>query len=142
MRRALSTVLACVALLAACRSTPPTEPPKTQAAAPEMTPTPNRHILSGHLIGIPIGAEVELALLEVNPKARPTRTLSTTQVRVQAQDQSFQLAFDPVAFSQGQRVELRGRVIQSGQLTMHLPTRSIAMADTQSVGTWQAVPWP
>lgn len=141
MRRILSLTLTCLALLPACRSTPPTEP--VSKAVVQETPIPaNRHVLSGHLINLPVGSEVELALLEVNAKARPVRTLGDTRLRVQSSDQSFQLAFDPATFPNGQRVELRGRVVQSGQLTMRLPARTIALADNQSIGSWQAVPAP
>jgi uncharacterized lipoprotein YbaY len=144
MRSSISLPLIALALLAGCR-TPPAEAPAPNKAAQqtETLPVPaNYQVLSGSLIGIPAGAEVELALLEVNARSRPARMLGDVRLRAQGNEQSFQLAFDPASFPTGQRVELRGRVVQSGQLSMRLPVRTITLASSQSVGQLQAIPTP
>lgn len=113
----------------------------TPKAAETKLPT-HYQVLTGDLQGIPYGAEVELALLEVNARARPSRLLGSVQVQSEGQNLAFSLPFDPTDTASGQRLELRGRVIQSGQLIMKLPTQSISMASSQSVGTLRPVATP
>lgn len=143
MRLPLSLPLICLAVLAAGCRTQTVEAPTASKVSQQSTPVPTSyHVLTGNLTGIPAGAEVELALLEVNARSRPSRLLSDTQVQVQDAETPFQLAFDPANFPSDQRVELRGRVVKSGQLIMRLPARTITLASNQSVGQWQAVPAP
>lgn len=144
MRLPRSLPLICLALLAAgCRTQTVEAPSAPKVSQQNTAPVPaSYHVLSGSLTGIPAGAEVELALLEVNARSRPSRLLSDTQVSVQNAETPFQLAFDPANFPSEQKVELRGRVVKSGQLIMRLPARTITLASNQSVGQWQAVPAP
>lgn len=143
-------VLFCLAgLLAACSST---EPPKPGAAkpAPQAIQLPQgpgpllpyQRELSGQLLGIPSGAEVELALLVIDERNRPQKLLSSTKLLGNNQSLPFQLRFNPEAFPAGARVELRGRASQSGQLTLHLPSVRIQQASTQALGALQFVAAP
>lgn len=145
MRSSLVCSLIGLAVLAGCRTTaePPTSvaPNKMQERSTPAIPA-NYRVLTGQLIGIPAGAEVELALVELNERSRPARSLGDTQISIQTAETPFQLAFDPERFPTDRRVELRGRVIQSGQLTMRLPSRSISLASDLSVGSLQAIPTP
>lgn len=144
MRVSLISSLIGLALLAGCRTTtesPSVAPSKMQEHSTPVIPA-NYRVLTGQLTGIPAGAEVELALVEVNERSRPARSLGDTQISIQAAETPFQLAFDPDRFPTNQRVELRGRVIQSGQLTMRLPSRTISLASDLSVGSLQATPTP
>lgn len=143
-------VLLCLAgLLAACSST---EPPKPAAAkpAPQAIKLPEgpgpllpyQRELSGQLLGVPSGAEVELALLVIDDRNRPQKLLSSTKLLGNNQSLPFQLRFNPEAFPAGARVELRGRASQSGQLILHLPSVRIQEASTQALGALQFVTAP
>ena len=145
MTRRLLAVIGLASLLAACSST---EPPKATAPA---KPAPNaiklpdspgplqpfQREISGQLLGVPAGAEVELAILVIDERNRPQKLLSSTKLTGNNQSLPFQLRFNPEAFPQGARVELRGRASQSGQLTLHLPSVLIAKPETQSLGQLQ-----
>lgn len=134
-------VMSFIGLLAACSSN---EPPK----APPAKPAPNaiklpegpgpllpyQRELSGQLLGVPAGAEVELALLVIDERNRPQKLLTSTKLTGNNKSLPFQLRFNPEAFPLGARVELRGRASQSGQLILHLPSVLIATPDTQALG--------
>lgn len=138
-------VISLLGLLAACSST---EPPKSASPA---KPAPNaitlpesqgpllpyQREISGQLLGVPTGAEVELALLVIDERNRPQKLLSSTKLTGNNQSLPFQLRFNPEAFPLGARVELRGRASQSGQLTLHLPSVLIPRPETQSLGQLQ-----
>jgi len=137
-------VLGLVGLLAACSST---EPPKPAPAKPAPNAIklpdgpgplqPFQRELSGQLLGVPAGAEVELALLVIDERNRPQKLLSSTKLTGNNKSLPFQLRFNPEAFPLGARVELRGRASQSGQLILHLPSVLIATPDTQALGQLQ-----
>jgi len=135
-------VLCCAALLAACGS----DRPKTDtsvapapahvaktAEAPGPLPAYQRE-LSGTLLEIPAGADVELALLVIDERDRPQRLLASSNLTATGQALPYQLRFNPEAFPAGARVELRGRASRSGQLIMHLPPLRITQAQTQATG--------
>nr|WP_221189835.1 YbaY family lipoprotein [Azomonas macrocytogenes] len=132
-------------MLASCSSAPtdPEIPPLAPSAPAAYDPrSPNMRALSGSLIGAPAGAEIELALLEVNEREKPERLLSNTRLKSLGKELPFLLHFNPEIFNASRRVELRGRVIQSGQLIMQLPPRTIGSAINQSLGQLQLVPAP
>jgi len=142
-------LLGLVGLLAACSSN---EAPKPVAAKPAETVAkipvglgplqPYQRELSGQLLGVPAGAEVELALLVIDERNRPQKLLSSTKLIGNNQSLPFQLRFNPEAFPVGARVELRGRASKSGQLILHLPSRLIQQPTTQALGQLQFVPAP
>jgi uncharacterized lipoprotein YbaY len=144
MSRRPLVLLSLISLLAACSSEPPkpsvtTVPSATKAAvqapAPALGPLPAfQRELSGTLMGVPAGAEVELALLVVDPSNRPQRLLASGKWIGTQQPLGFQLRFNPEAFPAGARVELRGRASQSGQLILHLPSLRIEQPTTQALG--------
>ena len=137
-------VLSLAALLAACGSDrpkpeqPPVAPPAAKPVVKkteELGPLPAyQRELSGTLVGIPTGAEVELALLVIDERGRPQRLLANEDFTGTGQDLPYRLRFNPEAFPAGARVELRGRASQSGQLILHLPPLPIAQAATQATG--------
>lgn len=142
-------LLSLVGLLAAC-SSEGTKPPK--APAPAATPAAKAVIkapaelgplpayqreLSGSLLGVPAGAEVELALLVIDERGRPQKLLASAKQTGNNQALPFQLRFNPEAFPAGARVELRGRASQSGQLILHLEPLRIEQPTTQVVGNLQ-----
>jgi len=132
---------ALLALLGGC-SSQPSEPP---SAPVELSSAPHSKLLnelSGSLIGAPAGSDVELALLEVDRRDQPDRLLSNVQLKGRGSKLPFILQFNPDAFPTGQRVELRGRVTQAGQLIMKLPSRTIASPASQALGPLQLVPAP
>ncbi|NIF27826.1 hypothetical protein F3J44_15755 [Pantoea sp. Tr-811] len=143
-------VLCCAALLAACGS----DRPKTEAApapAPATTarkaeplgPLPAyQRELSGTLLDIPPGTDVELALLVIDERNRPQQLLASSTLYGTGQALPYQLRFNPEAFPAGARVELRGRVSRSGELIMHLPPVRIAQPQSQATGPlrFEAVP--
>lgn len=135
-------VLCCAALLAACGSDRP-KPPPTPPAAPakvaknvdEPGPLPAwQRELSGSLLDIPPGADVELALLVIDDKGRPQRLLASSNLTGTGQPLPYHLRFNPDAFPAGARVELRGRASQSGQLILHMDAQRIVQAQTQITG--------
>lgn len=133
-------VLSFAALLAACSSDEPKPvlAPKApvaakQPVAPGPLPAYQREI-SGTLLGIPSGAEVELALLVIDERGRPQRLLASSNLDANGQDLPFRLRFNPEVFPAGARVELRGRASQSGQLILHLPPVAVNSPQTQATG--------
>ncbi|MDB5981892.1 MAG: putative lipoprotein [Pseudomonas sp.] len=145
-------VLSLVGFLASCSSEAPKKPvaatpavqqPVAPAAvkAPEVLgPLPAfQRELSGQLLGVPAGAQVELALLVIDDRNRPQRLLASSTLTGTNQPLPFQLRFNPDSFPAGARVELRGRASQSGQLILHLPSQRIAAATTQALGALQFV---
>ena len=134
--------LALIALLAGCASQP-SEAPK--ATPIEQSKAPQAKVLnqlSGSLIGAPAGSEVELALLEVDRSNKPDKLLSNVKLSGRGNELPFILQFNPEAFSATQRVELRGRVTQSGQLIMRLLPIQIHQASDQALGPLRLVPVP
>ena len=141
-QRALA-VLCLAGLLTACGSDKPQPQPPAVAPVAEQ---PARHPeplgplpayqreLSGTLLGIPAGAEVELALLVIDTRGRPQQLLANEDLQGTGQDLPYRLRFNPDAFPAGARVELRGRASQSGQLILHMQSRAIAQAITQGTG--------
>jgi len=133
-------VLCCAALLAACGS----DRPKTDNPVPAPAPSAKAEVLgplpayqrelSGTLLEIPAGAEVELALLVIDERDRPQRLLASSNLTGTGQALPYHLRFNPEAFPPGARVELRGRASNSGQLIMHLPPVRITQAQTQATG--------
>ncbi|WP_308811819.1 YbaY family lipoprotein [Stutzerimonas azotifigens] len=121
-------------LLAGCASQPP-EPPAAPPALEQQPAVEGKllHELSGTLIGAPAGAEVELALLDVDHE-QPDRLLANVKLNGRGTDLPFILSFNPETFAKSQRVELRGRVTQSGQLIMRLPARQIRSSASQALG--------
>lgn len=131
-----------LALLAGCASAPEVPPPAITGPAAYEPASPQLHALSGSLLGVPAGAEVELALLEVDERNRPEQLLSSLRLRGAGDELPFMLQFNPDTFSSERRVELRGRVTQAGQLIMKLPPRTIGRTDSRSLGALQLVPAP
>ncbi|MBB3242834.1 putative lipoprotein YbaY [Pseudomonas sp. Tn43] len=147
-------LLSLFSLLVACgsdapKSQPPTPGPAPQQAqkkakaAAELGPLPaHQRELSGTLQGAPAGSEVELALLVVDAKDRPQQLLASSSLIGTNQVLPFRLRFNPESFPTGARVELRGRVSQSGQLILHLPAQIITQPTTQALGQLQFVKAP
>lgn len=136
--------LGLLVLLSACSSTPPKPaapapvPVKSVTAAVGLGPLPAfQRELSGTLMGVPAGAEVELALLVIDDRNRPQRLLASGKWNGTNQPLAFQLRFNPDAFPADARVELRGRASQSGQLILHLPSQRITQPTTQALGALQ-----
>jgi uncharacterized lipoprotein YbaY len=142
-------LLGLAGLLAACSSndTPPPAPAKPVAPVLQV-PTgpgpllPYQREISGQLLGIPAGAEVEMAMLVVDERGRPQKLLTSTTLQSNGQSLPFQLRFNPEAFPAAGQVELRGRAIKSGQLILHLPSMRIQQATTQALGPLQFVTAP
>ncbi|MCY1401016.1 hypothetical protein D9M71_161240 [compost metagenome] len=142
-------MLSFASLLVACSSDKP-KPESTQASAaqttraqPNLGPLPAyQRELSGSLLGVPAGAEVELALLVIDERSRPQQLLASSKLNGTSQPLPFQLRFNPEAFPAGARVELRGRASQSGQLILHLPSRRITQPTSQALGSMQFVKAP
>ncbi|AAO54230.1 lipoprotein [Pseudomonas syringae pv. actinidiae] len=142
-------LLGLIGLLAACSSNDAPKP----VAAPPVAPAiklpagpgpllPYQRELSGQLLGVPAGAEVELAMLVIDDRGRPQKLLTSTLLKGNGQSLPFQLRFNPEAFPVGGRVELRGRASKSGQLILHLPSMRIEQATTQALGQLQFVKAP
>ncbi len=144
-------LLALLSLLAACSSDAP-KPVATvapPAAAPvikapvELGPLPAyQRQLSGNLIGVPAGGEVEMALLVIDSRGRPQKLLASAKQRGTGQPLPFQLRFAAEAFPAGSRVELRARASQSGQLILHLPAVQINQPTTQLLGNLEMIKAP
>ena len=143
-------VLCCAALLAACGSDrPKTEPPAQPAPAKvvkktePLGPLPAyQRELSGTLLEIPAGADVELALLVIDERGRPQQLLASSRLSGNGAALPFSLRFSPISIPPGQRLELRGRVSQAGILTLRLPARPIQPGSNQALGSLQLVPAP
>ncbi|MBK4999863.1 hypothetical protein IAE37_002139 [Pseudomonas sp. S31] len=135
-------VLCLSGLLAACGSdrpkpdqAPAPTPAKVAKKSEALGPLPAyQRELSGTLLAIPAGADVELALLVIDERDRPQRLLASSNLTGTGQALPYQLRFNPEAFPAGARVELRGRASQSGQLILHLPPLRITQAQTQATG--------
>ena len=135
-------VLCCAVLLAACGSDRPKSeqapapvPAKVAKKAQPLGPLPAyQRELSGTLLEIPAGADVELALLVIDERGRPQQLLASSTLTGTGQALPYHLRFNPEVFPAGGRVELRGRASQSGQLILHLPPVRIAQAETQATG--------
>ncbi|CAD5199032.1 putative lipoprotein [Pseudomonas sp. FEN] len=121
----------------------PQAPVQQQTSKPvtpyeELGPLPAfQRELSGTLLGVPAGAEAELALLVIDERGRPQQLLASSRIRGTGQALPFHLRFNPEVFPLGSRVELRGRASQSGQLILHLPARTITEPTSQVLGQLQ-----
>ena len=142
-------LLGMLGLLAACSSNEAPQPATPKPVAPVLkVPAgpgplqPYQRELSGQLLGIPAGAEVEMAMLVVDERGRPQKLLTSTTLQGNGQSLPFQLRFNPEAFPAMGQVELRGRAIKSGQLILHLPSMRIPQATTQVLGPLQFVATP
>lgn len=137
--------LAVAVLLSACASEPTTPmpaPPATTTqtnAASEESPGPG---LRGELIGVAAGADVDLALLGVDMRGRPRALLGQMHLRGNGEALPFHLPLSDRQAPQDLRLELRGRVSQSGRLVQRLPARTIAELKDQDLGSLQLVPAP
>ena len=147
-------LLSLAGLLVACSSHTPKPDAPAPGPASQMTqkkaqasvdqgPLPAfQRELSGTLQGAPSGSDVELALLVIDERSRPQQLLASATLIGTNQALPFHLRFNPDAFPAGARVELRGRVSQSGQLILHLPSQRILQASTQALGQLQFVTAP
>ncbi len=135
-------VLLCAfSLLAACASETPTPvvapvaSKPAAAPAPEPAPLPaNLRELTGNLVDVPAGANVELALLVIDERDRPQQLLGNISVQGTGRLLPFHLPFNPDSFPADARVELHGRVTQSAQLILRLNPLRITSPSTQQVG--------
>ncbi|MDD2046990.1 hypothetical protein [Pseudomonas putida] len=133
-------VLSFAALLAACSSDQPQQALEPKAPVASKTAKPlgplpaYQRELSGTLLNVPAGAEIELALLVIDDRGRPQDLLASSTLNSNGLDMPYQLRFNPEAFPAGARVELRGRASKSGQLILHLPPVRIFQAQTQVTG--------
>lgn len=135
--------LSLTVLLAACASekpTPAAEPAPTPNKAPaalEPVPTHMR-ALSGQLSSsqgyLPAGSEVEMALLVIDERDRPQQLLASEKLIGTGQALPFRLIFNPQSFPTNARVELHGRVSQSGQLAWRLAPVRITQPETRALG--------
>ncbi len=147
-------LLSLLSLLVACGTDAPKPQPPTPGPAPQQAQKKARESaqlgplpayqreLSGTLQGVPAGAEVELALLVIDDKDRPQQLLASSSLIGTNQVLPFHLRFNPESFPAGQRVELRGRASQSGQLILHLPSQVITQPTTQAMGQLQFIKAP
>ncbi|MFI8745162.1 YbaY family lipoprotein [Pseudomonas sp. NPDC077186] len=132
-------------LLGACASepaAPPAPPPGPPSAAPVAEPRSLLPSLRGQLLGVAAGAEVDLALLAVDARGRPATLLGHLLLRGDGNPLPFALHFEPASFPGDQRVELRGRVTQSGRLVQRLPAQTIAAPQSRDLGPLRLVPAP
>ncbi|MCP8464117.1 YbaY family lipoprotein [Pseudomonas sp. ZM23] len=140
----MSTRLACialVALLAGCSSDKPSSVPQTapvSATVVEPVLPANMRELTGLLNSsqgaLPVGSEVELALLVIDERDRPQQLLSSEKLLATGQPLPFRLMFNPQSFPGNARVELHGRVSQSGQLAWRLRPVRITQPETRALG--------
>ncbi len=142
-------VLFCaVGLLAACASeTPKPVAPTVTKTAPAAVPAPaplpaNLRELTGNLVNVPAGADVELALLVIDERDRPQQLLGNITLEGTGNLLPFHLPFNPDSFPADARVELHGRVTQSAQLVLRLSPVRITSATTQLVGNLRFDPAP
>ncbi|MCU1719339.1 YbaY family lipoprotein [Pseudomonas sp. 5P_3.1_Bac2] len=136
---------AAVALLGACAS----DSPEPEAVASSPAPVAdtyvlpaNLHEITGSLVNVPAGAEVELALLGVDLRGRPRTELGNLKLRSNGQPLTFHLPFSPESFAKQPRIELHGRANKSGQLILRLTPKTIANADSQNIGVLHLVTAP
>jgi uncharacterized lipoprotein YbaY len=147
MESAMFARLLCLSLtvlLAACASEKPAPAPQPVAVAKQPTSRPdepvpaNLRALSGQLSSsqgfLPAGSEVELALLVIDQRDRPQQLLSSEKIIATGQALPFRVVFNPQSFPAGARVELHGRVSQSGQLAWRLPPVRITQPETRALG--------
>lgn len=141
-------LLCAVGLLAACASEAPT-PVATAvtqpAVAPAPTPAPlpaNLRELTGNLVNVPAGANVEMALLVIDERDRPQQLLGNITLQGTGNLLPFHLPFNPDSFPANARVELHGRVTQSAQLVLRLNPVRITSAASQLVGNLRFEPAP
>ena len=150
---ALRASLLCslLGVLHGCASPAPTSPAAPSAATPASPPqaaetpqttTANQRALSGTLLGIPARAQVELALLAIDPKGRPYSLLAHMQLPASGDSLAFQLPFDAERFALHRRVELRGRAHLDGRLILRLPPQPIPHAENRQLGSLRLVPAP
>ncbi len=140
----MSARLAClsvIVLLAACSSDKPAPAPQaapTRATVEEPALPAHLRELTGRLSSsqgyLPAGSEVELALLVIDQRDRPRQLLSSEKLIATGQALPFRLVFNPQSFPSNARVELHGRVSQSGQLAWRLPPVRITQPETRALG--------
>ncbi|WP_298184466.1 YbaY family lipoprotein [uncultured Pseudomonas sp.] len=141
-------LLSLIALLTACASdgqpsTAPAQTATTPQAPATAAPLPaHQRELSGSLLNVPNEAEVELALLAVDPRGKPQALLGNIQLRGTGKPLQFRLPFNPQTFNKHSRVELHGRANQAGRLILRLPPQPIARSETQALGELSLVPAP
>jgi uncharacterized lipoprotein YbaY len=140
-------ILSLLALLAACTrdstklaAPNPIAPTQTPAKAAPL-PAYQRE-LSGSLLNVPKEAEVELALLAVDPRGNPEALLGNIQLRGTGNPLAFRLPFNPQTFNKHARIELHGRANQAGRLILRLPPQRIARGETQALGELRLAPAP
>jgi uncharacterized lipoprotein YbaY len=145
----LFALLSLAGLLAACAAKPPVAPQLPAEPVAPAAPSENAaplpaylRELSGSLLGVPHGAEAELALLVLDHRGLPDGLLGNIQIRGNGAPLPFRLPFNPQAFAPGARVELRGRVHVSGRLILRLLPLPIRHAPSQSLGELRLVPAP
>ncbi|WP_407692368.1 hypothetical protein [Pseudomonas xionganensis] len=115
--------------------------PAATPVAPAIVPAHQRE-LSGTLLGIPARAQVELALLAIDPKGRPYSLLAHMQLPASGDSLAFQLPFDAERFALHRRVELRARAHLDGRLILRLPPQPIPHAENRQLGSLRLVPAP
>jgi len=140
----MSSRLLCLslfALLAACSSEKPAPVAQTapvRASVAEAPVPADMRALTGLLSSsqgyLPVGGEVELALLVIDQRDRPQQLLSSEKLIATGQALPFRLVFNPQSFPANTRVELHARVSQSGQLAWRLPPVRIPQPDTRALG--------
>lgn len=140
----LLALLSLVGLLGACASTPPAKPaaPAKPSVPTPAAPAADLRELSGSLLGVPSGADAELALLTLNERGLPQGLLGNIQLRGTGAALPFRLMFNPQAFAPGTRIELRGRAHQAGRLILRLPPQPIRHGQSQALGELRLVPAP
>ncbi|RJG12172.1 hypothetical protein D3879_02280 [Pseudomonas cavernicola] len=138
-------LLTALSLLAACAGEPaaPLQAPAFPKAAAAPTPVP-AHLreLTGSLLNVPAGGDVELALLIIDERNRPQRLLGNITLSGNGATLRFSLRFNPESFPPGARVELRGRVSRSAQLILRLRPLRIQSATSQALGELRFVAAP
>ncbi|ERI49648.1 hypothetical protein N878_27850, partial [Pseudomonas sp. EGD-AK9] len=75
-------------------------------------------------------------------RGRPATLLGHLLLRGDGNPLPFALHFEPASFPGDQRVELRGRVTQSGRLVQRLPAQTIAAPQSRDLGPLRLVPAP
>lgn len=84
---------------AEARHPPAPTPARTAKPATVLGPLPAyQRELSGTLLEIPAGADVELALLVIDERDRPQRLLASSNLTGTGQALPYQLRFNPEAF--------------------------------------------